>query len=171
MGTTNDSIIVRGTNSDTTTNLFGRAGNDFLSLGSLLSSNNGNLDNIRGPVFASGGAGNDRIYINDVGKQASFNYDIGPTYLRNGGTASNFFGGISYDDTVELLRLDATNFRNKIEVTPSFDTAFSIFGNTGFNTIELTGDPTIDGRQFFGQNGGDGIWNLHWDIWNSSPGQ
>jgi hypothetical protein len=159
-GAGDDNVLVRGTNADTTTNVFGDAGNDNLNMGSSLASNNGNLNNLFGAVFASGGEGNDRVYINDVGKTASFNYDIGPSFVRNGGSPSNFFGGITYDDSVELLRLDATNFKNEVVVTPSLDTAFSIFGNTGFNSISLTGDPAVDGRQFFGENGGNGVWKF-----------
>ncbi|MFT7632536.1 MAG: hypothetical protein ACI87E_003588, partial [Mariniblastus sp.] len=158
-GTGDDYVIIRGTGADTSVNVFGDIGNDNLVVGSLLGENNGNLDNIRGSVHVSGGAGSDRLYINDAGKTASFNYDVTPTYVRNGGTASTFFGGITYESNIEVLRLDATDFKNEVEVTPSLDTAFSFFGNNGLNSVSLTDDPT-DGRQFFGQNGGVGFWTF-----------
>lgn len=159
-GTGDDNILVSGTNADTTTNVFGRGGNDNLTIGSSFAANNGNLNNLFGTVFASGGSGNDRLYINDAGKNASFNYEVGPTFVRNGGSPSNFFAGITYDATVETLRLDTTNFLNQVLVTPNFNTNFSFFGNNGLNTISLTGDPAVDGRQFFGTDGGVGFFTF-----------
>jgi Ca2+-binding RTX toxin-like protein len=162
LGKGRDVANVLRTSPETVTNLFGREGDDQFNLGSSLEDNNGNLDILYGAVNVVGGEDNDFIYINDVGKGSSFDYDIGPTFVRNGGTNSNFFGGITFEGTVETLRLDATNFQNNVEVTPSLDTFFNIVGSGGFNAIGLT----VNDGNFFGENGGDGGWTFdsHRDV-------
>ncbi|MFK7768027.1 MAG: beta strand repeat-containing protein [Mariniblastus sp.] len=159
-GEGNDTVVIRGTNADTTTNVFGREGNDSINIGSSLADNNGSLDLIRGSVHVEGNSGDDRLYMNDLGKQASYNYNIGPALITNGGNGANtFFGGVSYG-SMETLRLDATDFRNQINVTASSETKYNFFGMGGYNTITLQGDASVDGRKFFGQNGGNGFWNF-----------
>ena len=159
-GRGNDTVLIRSTNDDTRTNVFGREGNDSINFGSSLSDNNGSLDLVRGSVFVDGNTGDDRIYINELGKIASYNYNIAPGLVTNGGNGNNtFFGGISYNN-VETLRVDATNFRNQFNVTASNETQYNFFGSGGFNTITLNGDASIDGRRFFGVNGGTGFWNF-----------
>lgn len=160
LGLGNDNMVVRGTQADTTTTIRGREGNDNISLGSSYAENSGNLDLIQGHVNIFGDEDDDRIYMNDFARTASYNYDVGPTYVRNGGSPSNFFAGITYDGTIETLRLDATNYRNHINVNASFDTKLSFFGNGGYNTIDLLGDPDADGREFFGTDGGQGFWRF-----------
>jgi hypothetical protein len=130
-------------------------------VGSTFAENNGNLATIYGAVSFEGHDGNDRLYFNDFGRGSSFNYDVGPSYVRNaGGPNSNGFAGVTYDGTVETLRLDATNYRNQVNVIASFDTRYNFFGEGGYNTITLLGDPNSDGREFFGTNGVQGFWNF-----------
>ncbi len=157
-GDGNDNILVSGSNADTMTNVFGSGGDDNLTFGSFFADNNGNLNHLYGEVFASGGNGNDRIYINDAGNISSFDYEVGSNFVRS--SSSSYFAGITFDNSSEILRLDATNYKNNLLVTPNFNTKFSFFGNGGLNKISLTGDPADDGRQFYGQNGGDGIWTF-----------
>ena len=158
-GSGQDTAIVSGTQADTTTTLIGGLGDDAVTIGSTLAANNGSLDSIFGAVHVVGGAGNDRLYLNDVGRVASYNYDIGPTFVSNGGGFSNFFAGVTFDATTETFRLDATQFRNNINLTPSMDTAFALYGGGGFNTLNLEGDDS-DGRSIIGENGGDGFFTF-----------
>ncbi|MEM9942229.1 MAG: hypothetical protein AAF939_11745, partial [Planctomycetota bacterium] len=160
LGRGNDFATISGTNPNTTTSILGNDGDDQINLGSSFEDNNGNLDVLYGAIHVEGNGGNDFVYVNDAGKGSSFNYALTPNSLTNNGSPSNFFGGITFNSTVETLRLDATNFRNDILVTPSTDTAFILFGNGGFNTIGLTEDQDGDGRQFFGENGGNGFWTF-----------
>ena len=158
LGSGRDVANVNSTDSTATTNLFGRAGDDLFNIGSAFEDNNGNLDVIQGLVHVAGEGGNDFMYINDAGKGSAFHVAVTPTSIMNNGSPSNFFGGITFDDTLETLRMDMTEFRNDVLVTPSLDTFFSFVGNSGFNSISLTGDPLVDGRQFYGTNGGNGGW-------------
>ena len=160
-GSNDDYVIVSGVGADTTTTINTGVGNDNVTLGSSLSANVGNLNDLYGTVDIAMGLGNDRIYMNDVGKVASADYEVGAGFLRSTpGGPNSFFAGITYDNTVETLRLDTTNYRNEVTVTPSSSTAFSFFGGGGLNIIELTGDADDDGRQFFGEDGGVGSWRF-----------
>ena len=160
-GSNDDYVLVSGVGADTTTTINTGVGNDNVTLGSSLSANVGNLNDLYGTIDISMGLGNDRIYMNDVGKVASADYEVGAGFLRSTpGGPNSFFAGITYDNTVETLRLDTTNYRNEVLVTPSSSTAFSFFGGGGLNIIELTGDADDDGRQFSGQDGGVGSWSF-----------
>ena len=160
-GSNDDQVLVTGSNADTTTSIDTGVGNDNVTLGSSLSANNGNLNDLYGSIDITTGLGSDRIYMNDVGKVASADYEVGANFLRSTpGGPNSYFAGITYDNTVETVRLDSTNYRNEVTVTPSSSTAFSFFGGGGLNIIELTGDANEDGRQFFGQDGGVGSWSF-----------
>ena len=160
-GSNDDQVLVTGSNADTTTSIDTGVGNDNVTLGSSLSANDGNLNDLYGSIDITTGLGTDRIYINDVGKVASADYEVGVNFLRSTpGGPNSYFAGITYDNTVETLRLDSTNYRNEVTVTPSSSTAFSFFGGGGLNILELTGDADDDGRQFFGQDGGVGTWSF-----------
>ncbi len=158
LGGGQDTAVLTGTQADTTTTVDGGVGDDNIMLGSSFSDNNGNLDTLYGAIGVIGGDGVDRIYLNDVGRLSSANYDLGATFLNNAGPSA-FFAGVTFDGTMETLRLDSTPFRNHVNVTPSHDTKFSFYGDGGFNTISLLGDAS-DGRRFWGVDGGDGFWNF-----------
>ncbi|MEL7496913.1 MAG: hypothetical protein AAFN77_04845 [Planctomycetota bacterium] len=159
LGVGNDTALVRSTGAGTRTEILGNAGNDVANLGSSLAANNGNLATVQGDVHFDGGIGQDRLNLNDVGRGASVNYDVGLGMLTTGfGSSSTTMGDFSFDST-EVLRLETTNFRNHVNVTASTETAFSFFGNGGFNTITLEGDMS-DGRTFAGENGGTGTWSF-----------
>ena len=114
--------------------LFGDANDDFLTVGS------GDL-NLQGHVTVSGGSGTDHIAVNDSGSVATPNtllvdYNVTPTSVTSTNSAdapgtqvARTFGGVDFDNTVESLRLDATDGRNTIVVHPSLDTQFYIDGN------------------------------------------
>lgn len=159
LGVGNDTAVVTSTRIGTTTSIYGQLGIDVANIGSTLAQNNGNLGRIQGPVHFDGGDGADRLNLNDVGRGASVNYDVGPGFMRTGaGSSSNAMAEISYAG-IERLRLEGTPFRNHVNVTASTETAYSFFGDGGYNTIAVEGDST-DGRQFFGENGEKGTWTF-----------
>ena len=160
LGFGDDSAVVNSTEAGTSTRIWGREGNDAIQVGSTFAANNGDLSQIQGDLVFDGGIGNNRMNLNDVGRMASVNYDIGPGFIRTGaGSPSSTMADISFMNT-DTLRLDATPFRNHINVTPSVDTAFSFFGRGGFNTI------TVDGvgggsDNFFGEDGVKGTFKFN----------
>lgn len=143
---------------DVAVNVYGQDGDDTINVGSTDIANNGNLDTIQGLLTLIGGAGNDRIIVNDHGKAGRANYTISPTSLVNfdlpptmippSPLAGVFwiprtFAGINYDGTSESLQLDATDGVNVFDVKPSNDTEYTINGN-----LPPPGDCTFGGGDY-----------------------
>ena len=146
LGVGNDTAVIRGSNADTTTSFAGGEGDDAINVGSSLADADGNH----------------RVYINDQGKNASFDYRVTANSVSKITNDPNpFFAGITYDGTVETLRLDATNFKNRVDVFGSQDTTYSFLGSGGFNQIFLDAtDSAIDGRNLTKFNALDGLWTF-----------
>ena len=162
LGVGNDTAVIRGSNADTTTSFAGGEGDDAFNVGSSLADANGNLDVLYGAIDFKGNNGNDRIYMNDQGKNASFDYRVTATSVTQVTTKPNpFFAGITYDGSIETLRLDATNFKNRVDVFGSQDTAYSFLGSGGFNQIFLDAtDASVDGRNLTKFNALNGLWTF-----------
>ncbi len=160
LGFGNDSALVKTTNAGSTVNISGDGGNDLLNMGSSLADNNGNLGAIQGEVHFDGGVGNDRVNLNDVGRGATAFYDLGPGFVRDGGSPSATFAGLTFAGT-ENVRLDGTPYRNHVDVSASTETTFRIFGNGGYNSVTLVDG---DDAELFGQSGGSGGWTFDNDL-------
>jgi hypothetical protein len=89
----------------------------------------GHLDSIAGFWNILGGIGaNDQIIVNDT-LAGLANYVIGPNSVTIAPGTFRRFGGIFFDGTTENLRLNASHAANRIDVTPSLGTTFTVDGN------------------------------------------
>jgi hypothetical protein len=100
----------------------GVGGNDIINIAS------GSLDAVAGFWNIIGGLGADQIFVNDLLGPGG-NYLIGPNSLSMAPGTGRRFGAIFYDGTSENLRLNANNGPNRIDVTPSLGTTFTVDGN------------------------------------------
>jgi hypothetical protein len=100
----------------------GVGGNDTINIAS------GSLDAVAGFWNLIGGAGADRIVVNDTVGPGG-NYVLLPNSLSMAPGTGRRFGGIFFDGSSEDLRLNANNGPNRIDVTPSLGTTFTIDGN------------------------------------------
>ncbi len=161
LGGGNDTAVIKGSNADTVTSVDGGTGDDLFNIGSSLLDNNGNLDVLYGHIDIEGGLGSDRIYMNDRGKTASFDYRVTADSVRQ--ITSNptpFFAGVDYN-SIENFRLDTTDYKNRVEVVGSTETAYRFVGNAGFNQIFLDPlDAAFDGRQLTKTSAVDGFWTF-----------
>src|SRR5207253_2136462 len=77
LGQHNDVFTVQSTAKGTATKIEGNGGADLVNVGSSAANNNGNLDNIQGPLTIIGGVypdpSFDQIYVNDHGKSGRAN--------------------------------------------------------------------------------------------------
>jgi hypothetical protein len=140
--------------------LYGKEGDDRFNVGSTLEDNVGNLNTIRGRVAAIGGtnesAGQDRLYVNDIIGNDAYAYNLGPTYIRALPGPNNIarpnFAGISFDETMEHVRLDGTLQPNFFSIEASKNTEFYLYGNlpspgtTNGDMVYLRAKPN-DGHQ------------------------
>ncbi len=158
LGVDNDIVVVRGSNADTTTTISGKQGNEFFNIGSSRADNNGNLDLVQGLVTVNGDGGNDRLYINDRGKISSFDLRVDVASVREITSDSfPFFAGVDYD-SIDVFRLDATDFKNLIEVVGSEETTYEFVGNGGFNQLLLL--PDDDGRELVNTGTRNGFYTF-----------
>jgi hypothetical protein len=136
-GVGNDILVVKSTLATTRTTLYGKEGDDRFNIGSTLEENVGNLNLIRGRVAAIGGVnadgGQDRLYINDIIGNDAYAYNLGPTYVRSLPGPNNIlrpnFAGITFDATMEHVRLDGTLQPNFFSIEASPNTEFYLYGN------------------------------------------
>ncbi|MFN5322806.1 MAG: hypothetical protein ACK5D7_15155 [Planctomycetota bacterium] len=159
-GIGNDIFVVKSTEPTTRTTLYGKEGDDRFNVGSTLEDNVGNLNTIRGRVAAIGGtnesAGQDRLYVNDIIGNDAYAYNLGPTYIRALPGPNNIarpnFAGISFDETMEHVRLDGTLQPNFFSIEASKNTEFYLYGNlpspgtTNGDVVFLRAKPN-DGHQ------------------------
>src|SRR5262249_37722193 len=87
LGQHDDAFTVQSTAKGTATKIEGHGGNDLVNVGSSAATNNGNLDNIQGPLTIIGGVYPDpffdQIYVNDYAKSGRANYLVTPDRLVN----------------------------------------------------------------------------------------
>ena len=129
-----DRVIVYRTGAGTTTSINTNNHNDFLFIGSTAGQDNGDLGQINGPLSLIGGSndpgGEDRLLVNDRGASGDFGYRVGPTYVvDNTIPARSGFAGIRYDASIELVRFEASDGQNTVEVTPGFHPTICPPGN------------------------------------------
>ena len=148
-GDGDDTILVLSTSAPLT--IDGGAGADAIAVGSTQAGNNGDLDAIAGPITIVGGANpagrGDTLYVNDRSESAQVGYLITPasiTHQASPGNPANTrsFAGISYDGTIESVRVDGSDQAVVFDVQPSLQTAFYIDGNLP----QLGKVPTDDGN-------------------------
>ncbi len=109
----------------------------------------GNLNAVEGPVTIAGGDGAaDRVFLLDDGNSLLADYLVTPssvtTSLSPLAPPTQFertFGGLTYDGSTELLRLEGTQAANVFNVQPSLATRYSMDGNLpGRGTLPADGD-------------------------------
>jgi hypothetical protein len=89
----------------------------------------GSLDAVAGFWNILGGLdAADTINVNDT-LGAGGNYIIGPNSVAIAPGSGRRFGGVFFNGTTENLRLNASNAANRIDVTPSVGTTFTVDGN------------------------------------------
>lgn len=97
----------------------------------------GDLDEIAGVVTikARGGSG-DRAFLDDSGTVAMVSYVVTPASVTSTRSPEapveqpeRNFGGVTFDGTLELMRLDGTDAPNTFDVYPSLHTEYYIDGN------------------------------------------
>ncbi|MEX2138068.1 MAG: hypothetical protein WD894_02320, partial [Pirellulales bacterium] len=110
--------------------MVGGGGNDIFNVAT------GSLDAVAGFWNIIGGAGDDRIFVNDLLGPGG-NYVLMPNSLAMAPGTGRRFGAIFFDGTSENLRLNANNGPNRIDVTPSLGTTFTIDGNASSDTLVL----------------------------------
>jgi hypothetical protein len=104
--------------------IVGGAGDDTINI------SQGNLDAIAGFWNILGGVGaNDRIVLNDSLHALGANYLIGPNSASIARNSFRRFGAIFFDGTAETVQLSGSQAANRIDVTPSLGTVFSVDGN------------------------------------------
>jgi hypothetical protein len=108
----------------------------------------GNLDALTGPwtIRGSGDAG-DLILVNDM-LAGPGNYIIMPTSVTIAPGSSRRFGGVFFDPVTPNVRLNASNSANRIDVTPSLFTTFTVDGNLPSGQF---GDTLVIHTAFTGQ--------------------
>jgi hypothetical protein len=108
----------------------------------------GNLDSLTGPwtIRGSGDVG-DVILVNDMLGGAG-NYIIGPTSVTMAPGSFRRFGGVFFDILSPNVRLNASNSANRIDVTPSLFTTFTVDGNLPAGQF---GDTLVIHTAFTGQ--------------------
>jgi hypothetical protein len=102
--------------------IVGGGGNDTFNIAT------GSLDAVAGFWNIVGGIGADRIILNDLLGPGG-NYIVMPNSVTMAPGTGRRFGAIFFDGTSEDLRLNANNGPNRIDVTPSLGTTFTIDGN------------------------------------------
>jgi hypothetical protein len=154
--TGSDTFLVASTLALSTTTIEGNGGADTVNIGSTPPDNNGNLDTIAGPLRVIGGnpgapaaafpntvdptGQTDVLYLNDRGATGKQNYRVGD-YTNDGvdnplvaaetspSTPARAFAGVSYDATMDYVRVDGTDDVNTFDVRPSLTTQYYIDGN------------------------------------------
>lgn len=136
-GLGDDIFVVKSTEAMTRTTLYGKDGDDRFNVGSTLEENLGNLGLIHGNVAAIGGfsseLGQDRLYVNDIIGNAPFAYNLTANFIKPLAGPNNLarpeFFGITFDGSMEHVRLDGTLFPNFFSIEASPKTEFFLNGN------------------------------------------
>ena len=161
LGAGDDVATVRYLNADSVVSIAGGTGNDLINLGSTQAQNNGVLEFIAGKLSLVGNEGSDRVYVNDVGTTGTKNYRVNGNSLAQFSASNVPFPGSIFYGGMESLRLDGTNFANRVNVTSSRDTTFEFFGKGGGNQILLDPiDAAIDGRVLTLTSATSGRWTF-----------
>lgn len=185
-----DTITVKKTHAATTTELHGEGGADTFIVGSSITQDNGNLGRIRGAisVHADNGTASpgDWLYVNDAAVSAAYSYGVTPTSIESIPGPRNFprpqFAGITFDGTLDSLRLDGTRLANHFSVVPSMDTMFEFDGNdpdsspangdsirleSGAGVLTITDPQEGNGRWDF-SDGHERVKFQHMELWEST---
>ena len=117
--------------------IFGQDGDDKFNVGSTTTTNDGNLNNIRGDLFIGGGAqsanGQATLHVNDQANTlAAFNYNISDTRFSHTPGPNNverIFSSFGYSG-LEFILASGTNGRNIFNVTASSSTIIRLDGNS-----------------------------------------
>lgn len=161
LGEGDDFAIVKSVTVDATVTVSGGVGNDFINVGSTQGQNNGVLQSIAGSLTIAGDDGNDRLHFNDFGSGRAKNYRVTSNLVTTRSIeGAAIAGSISYGG-IETLKLEATNFRNRIDVTGSTRTQYLFVGKGGLNEIHLDpADAAFDGRSLRKTSPVNGSWRF-----------
>ncbi len=175
-----DTFTIRGTLAGSTTRLEGLGGADtFANEGAFTTG--GDLDVIAGPLTILAGAPGpfasidcdadpvgtrDVLYLNDQADGGAQNYLVDGTRVIS--TTPRAFAGVTFDDTMDYVRLDGTDLRNIFDVSPSLTTQFYIDGNlpAPLSGRPLAGDflrlhsEATTGRHLHIEGPGKGYWSF-----------
>lgn len=171
-GEGNDRMEAKKVHQVSTVWMHGEDDDDLFVVGSDSVADNGNLNQIRGPVYLDGGASvaGDSLEANDAAIMGAYGYEISPTQIVTHPGRFNVarpnFAGIFYDGTLENLRLDGTQAANTFVITASPDTYYYLDGSDPFGTS--FGDQVVlnakfnDGHAFRWTNRalGEGHWTF-----------
>ncbi|MCH2181384.1 MAG: hypothetical protein MK108_05200 [Mariniblastus sp.] len=173
-GIGNDVVNVYATTPDSDVTVYGQGGDDNFNVGSTLASDNGNFAKLQGALNLVGGPGSDRVYANDRGVTAAYDYYMDGQQITNlnapGSYARPSFAGINYS-SVEFSRLDGTDQQNHFSVMPSTSVRMHVDGNLpeaseladpqrDGDFLDVLGDPLQDGRQLYMTGPGQGVWKF-----------
>lgn len=131
-GDNHDTMLVSDLAPDVAVNVYGGFGIDTLDLG------NGNLGTVHGSVFFEGGNGADLIILDDSDVPAP----AGRGYVFNTGevTAAGGFGGVSYSNLVEQIRLEGSSGADAVNVESlGADTDVELYGHAGNDVFWIAG--------------------------------
>ena len=173
-GIGNDVVNVFATTAGTDLTVYGQGGNDNFNVGSTMAGNNGNFAKLQGDLSLLGGPGSDRVYANDRGVTAAYDYYMDGQQITNlnapGSYARPSFTGINYA-SMEFSRLDGTDQQNHFSVMPSTSVRMHVDGNLpeagdladpqrDGDSLEVLGDPVQDGRQLYMTGPNRGVWKF-----------
>ena len=130
---------INNTQAGTTTTINGGPNQNFINLSDPATAD---LDNVAGPVVVHGGTSfADVVTLNDTNTPFSDSYTLDDLSSAPGApyeVTRAFFGGLSYDDNIGTLTLNAENTTNLITID---DTApfviYNINGQGGGDTIDV----------------------------------
>ena len=129
---------INNTQAGTTTTINGGPNQNFINLSNA--GQTGGLDNLPGPVVVHGGTSfADVVTLEDSSADFNDNYTVTATTVTRGGP----FGGLTYDDNIGTLTLNAentlgTNGNNTISIDSTADFVITnINGQGGVDTINV----------------------------------
>ena len=164
LGNGNDTANIYSVAETSTVSIFGQQGSDNFNVGSTLAEDNGNFGRLRGQLKLFGGDagfGVDRVYLNDNGVQANFNYFMNDSVVTNLNLGSMSprpqFEAVRFSQ-MERVRLDGSKGDNFFSVQESLTTEFHIDGNDSGDFLYLGGN--IANRQLFA-NGDMGFYQFN----------
>jgi hypothetical protein len=139
--------------------LAGGGGNDRFQFGT------GNLNTVRGTINVRGGAGTDRIILNDDSATAAYSYDFnGGKIVSKLNTSSRAFSSFTFDGATEIVTLNASTGANTIRIAPSNTTRFVVNGNSPTTAVadvlivDVYG--TVGRKLVENQTSGSGNWTF-----------
>lgn len=184
-----DTMTVKSTLATTNLELHGQGGGDTFNMGSSITKDRGNLGRLRGSIIVQAdssmdvNANGDWLYINDAALSAAYSYGVTPTGVQSipgpRGINRPQFAGITFDGTLNSLRVDGTTGANHFSVVPSMHTMMEFDGNqpdvggSNADTIKLeTADGVLnvtDATQGIGNwtfaNGNQRVDFMHMEMW------